>query len=409
MAVVKRKSSSASFSNWQTCNANRQGKVRSSASIREMSLPVEIDMPLFKDFAIPIEKLFTTTLSRGSEISLNAFRVLSVEPSSMTINSDWRGMEARVERVASAMCFSPFRTGKRTERVIQEVSQSNSSSLLLRGGLGNILFQLAAGLRAKRALGSEVAIISNFSEVALRETDVRELVDYVASQCNLQIETSRKIPHSAYLGGSLLRGLTLVKDGNVKKWLTGATEAKAVTLSGYFQSWPVFQTELAHVAGLAREYMARRLPSPVGNSGSIHLRLGDYLKHKHIYGELSSHYIENSLSRVASLADSTLNQIRVFTNDEEAAQVLLDKIGQSFSYELMSPRSAVEDLWQLSQSTWVVGANSTFSWWGAAIGNFRPLTLPKPFLIKPSMNSKIDLGSPNVMWIDREGEDDNRG
>jgi hypothetical protein len=214
-------------------------------------------------------------------------------------------------------------------------------------------------------------------------------------------KSSSRLPHVLERGRAVLFGTRIYDDENCPCSLPSSdSRATSIFLSGYFQSWDCFKREISHVANIANRALEERHGKSAGaRVGAVHLRLGDYAGLKHIYGEITGEYIYQSILELSSRHPSKSNLVNVYSDSVNASGSL--QVPNFVNLHYMPNQTTPEALWAMSQSLWIVGSNSTFSWWAAAIGGFIPLTLPSPFLIDRKLNSKIRLESDNVVWIDR--------
>lgn len=272
-------------------------------------------------------------------------------------------------------------------------------SLVLRGGLGNILFQLAAGLKVSRISGRELEVLGGYSTPLREDRRLADLVNFLCKNLGFKLIVRSELPHAFRLLEAKLNRANVNSDQ--QDWLDRTSMVrKRNFITGYFQSWRIFQVEIPEIASLVRDFFRLQSGWTVApDEYSMHLRLGDYSKLKHIYGTPSLDYLVKSIRALEEQNAAEIKNLKVFTNDSSAAIQFLRPL--KFEWELSGKANQIEDLMTMSNSRGIIGSNSTFSWWSAAIGNLIPITLPKPFLLSARKDRLIDLGSPNVIWIDR--------
>lgn len=273
--------------------------------------------------------------------------------------------------------------------------------MFLRGGLGNILFQISAALHIQRLTQAQINIVTQFSEPFLDPVSTL-FVQKLIQQLQMQEAPNRNLPHAFELGVARAFGIRILSDKNFPPRLLGRSNiASDLILSGYFQSWSFLDNEICQVAVVTKSLLEAEFGKEFGpKTGAIHLRLGDYSTLRRIYGCISPEYVIHALQKLRANSSIHTSAINVFTNDPSMAKQILFDLPEEFAY--IENLSATEALWDLSNSAWLVGSNSTFSWWGAALGGFIPITLPYPFFVRKRLNSRIQLDSPNVTWINRE-------
>lgn len=278
--------------------------------------------------------------------------------------------------------------------------QRDVITLFLRGGLGNILFQIAAALAISRKGGPPVVVTKDYAKPFLEpETDM--LVTDVLGHFGFPVIERTNRPHLIDLTGALLRGRRWMHDNNAGKFLGKPSHIHPLAISGYFQSWPLLKTEISEIAELVSTLLFEaNFELGEAPSGSIHLRLGDYTSHARVFGTLDAEYFANSIRTLLTTRKDSGGVVSVFTNDVIEAKRRLE--GFPFPLDFRTHVSPLQTLLSMSKSQWIVGSNSTFSWWSAAVGGFVPLALPKPFLVDKRVNKRVDLCSSNVSWVSRD-------
>ena len=132
---------------------------------------------------------------------------------------------------------------------------------------------------------------------------------------------------------------------------------------------------------------------------ALHVRRGDYIKLKNLYGLLDSSYYLRAIKRLQSMKVD--GRIWVFSDDIVEAKQLLEAVLPSNTHWVIAPETsdAAESLILMSHATANIIANSTFSWWGAAL-NYKnpPVIVPKKWF--QNMEDPKKLYPPN--WIQIE-------
>jgi hypothetical protein len=102
---------------------------------------------------------------------------------------------------------------------------------------------------------------------------------------------------------------------------------------------------------------------------AIHVRGGDYLKFPSIHQTCGSRYYDNAMAAVSGMG---ITDYRVFTDDPRHVQ-------RAEMGHLLMPgiRTDAEDLVLMSRASVIIGANSSFSWWAAMLGNHRMRVFPE--------------------------------
>lgn len=126
-----------------------------------------------------------------------------------------------------------------------------------------------------------------------------------------------------------------------------------------------------------------------GKTAFVHVRRGDYLKNK-IYGGISTDaYYHRS---IAILKEKGYQKIIVFSNDILWCKTNLkeDFIGCDVVYcNWNKGSSSFRDLQLMGQCNAAVIANSSFSWWGAWLGNLDLIICPERWTNIPGHRENI--------------------
>ena len=146
-----------------------------------------------------------------------------------------------------------------------------------------------------------------------------------------------------------------------------------IKIHGYFQSYVHFKKYKDIFGGLKlraeSEWFKKHSLDAQNNSFTcLHIRRGDYVEHQEIYGLLSSEYYINALEMASQWTQN--RNLWVFSDDIEAAKKVLINI-KGWKIEWVDPSQTndpVEQLLIMSKADCFILANSTFSWWSAALG-----------------------------------------
>ncbi len=253
------------------------------------------------------------------------------------------------------------------------------------GGLGNQMFQYAAGLYYARQYAAEVEILRQAGQVAVDRSQSRPFMlrnfqikaaARDASRADERISDERRRYRPLVLPWRLatrtfvmqepFAGRHIFKPSLPVPWYT-----RRVHLGGF---WQVHQPADALGGELRSEYTLRE--PPVGENArvldlirqcaqpvSVHLRLGDY---RSFLGEdvtLPLAYYANAMQHVrVRVPDPTFV---VFSDEPEFARQHLPETGKAIFVHHNNALTAFEDLRLMAACKHHVIANSSFSWWGA--------------------------------------------
>lgn len=274
------------------------------------------------------------------------------------------------------------------------------------GGLGNQMFQYAAGRRLVEKLGVKLKLdIEVFKDYTLRKY---ELGVFNIQECFATVEE--------------IETLTVAKRGIVEKVLdrlfkrpirlpSGYIAEKyfvfdpsilqlqdQVYLDGYWQSEKYF-TEIETVI---REEFTIKHPQTDKNkalsdsikssdSVSVHIRRGDYVNNpdtNSLHGVCGIDYYQRCIDFIITKVVNP--HFFIFSDDPEWVKNNLKIEYESTVVEHNGTEKCYEDLLLLSQCKHHIIANSTFSWWGAWLSENpeKIVIAPKKWFKKEDVNTK---------------------
>jgi len=285
------------------------------------------------------------------------------------------------------------------------------------GGLGNQLFQYAAGRKAAEGHGVPLyADLRHFSQNSLRNyqldsfgsvidpNPVGGLTDLVTKALSV-IDSARS--DRAHAVEPLFFGL--VRERNHRFSERFINLPPRVTMRGYFQSWKylvgqetALRSELADITDPSEWYKSEsRVLADLGEFVAIHIRLGDYLLDPN-FGHLTNTYFGSAVESVASDA----RPIVVFSDEPSRAAELpfLQKMAtrQIVVVEPPPDSAPIESLNLLALAKDVIISNSTFGWWGAWLAQANHggrVIAPTPWLLSTEF-SEEDLIPSNWTRLD---------
>lgn len=255
-------------------------------------------------------------------------------------------------------------------------ARPNLVGAFIYGGLGNQMFQYAAGLALSERLGAELCVDIRHYERRDRGDRRLGLRDF-----GIELRSARVPPFK--LGRRLATTLRLLPDpfrggermvsveGFDPRFLQLTTP---VALSGYFQSWHYFE---GHEASVRRAFDVRHLATPrtagiaaeiaaASNPVAVHIRRGDYTISPDsiaFFGLLDAEYYMAAQSALEERVDEPTYFL--FSDEVDVAMATLA------GWQGLRPvtgLSAYEDMFLMSSCKHFIVANSTFSWWAAWLG-----------------------------------------
>ncbi len=264
----------------------------------------------------------------------------------------------------------------------------------LQGGLGNQMFQYAAGRAASLRVETELKLdVSSFQEYKLRKYSLQNFkikADFALS------EETREAK------GNFLKNLvspSWIKEEPFSPWNSKLLSLKDnAYLDGYWQSEKYFKDKEENIRqefSLKKPFQAEAgkisaQMEATENPVSIHVRRGDYVSKKHlneIFGVCHPEYYEKA---VAFVAGKTSHPVFFIFSDDIAWVKENLKIQFPAVFVSKSEIEDFEELALMSECRHNIIANSTFSWWGAWL-NRNPekiVIAPKKWFNHPSLNTK---------------------
>lgn len=261
---------------------------------------------------------------------------------------------------------------------------SNAVIVRLIGGIGNQMFQYAAGLALAQQLEKPLLLdTSNFEATGSRPYELDNLkITATPAQ-----ESSRPTgEHSSFISRFIqlskskrfyrerIAGDTFYKEPHAHfdpafRELAG----NQIYLRGFFQSARYFE---GISDTIRREFQMRDELSELGrkwantisgapNSVSLHVRRGDYLSAQaaQVYTSLDLSYYRRAIALLKKIVSPDLN-VFVFSDDPDFVRTAF--AGEdNFHFVEASSDASWEDMFLMAKCQHNVIANSSYSWWGA--------------------------------------------
>jgi hypothetical protein len=295
----------------------------------------------------------------------------------------------------------------------RKITQSNEPVYVsLSGGLGNQLFQWAAGLTFSRALGvglvlSDVEVgdrgfqLGRFGLLASNEELADELRMLILRRPKRERFAETVVWKIARrnLAKRLVVENGLPFDKRFEKFVRPGSLVK-----GGFQSEKYFEAHRNEVFSFLRGslFPSATATSVVGEQlGSdwvvIHVRRGDYLRFPHVFSIPGQNYFDQARELLAKFLPAETNYL-VLSDDLAEAKKVVPWADVYLGQELDDP---VDVLWLISQARYLIGSNSSLSWWGSFLADrsqvaffptpwFSDSDLPD-FDLLPSWGNVLDL------------------
>lgn len=274
-----------------------------------------------------------------------------------------------------------------------------AKSVLIAGGLGNNLFQLAAALFKSEIDDLELELLNSNSRSSLQDFKIekRDISVSRVKRLNLKQRTlNYSLRVSAESEQSLInlvrrfalrillrllqKGATFINFGI--GYTSGLEKSRAGNLIGYFQTYKyasertVYQSLMSlEISNPTEKFRLIEVEAKSAKPLIIHIRRGDYLNSG--FGLLGQEYYSEALM---ALGASSQEEIWVFS-DETDQQELLGLLPDQYRYRfILGNELSDSETFQIMRlgSAYVI-ANSTFSWWAAFLRHSiaSPVVAPK--------------------------------
>jgi hypothetical protein len=228
----------------------------------------------------------------------------------------------------------------------------------LKGGLGNMLFQIAAGISFSKKINSDVTFPNLMNHLFYLNCD----------NCH-----NPKLDHSyEYLNLNLIKKLKTspFHSKNIYHYPFHFIEQIPLdnsVIDGFFQSEKYFLDcrelilDLFHSDFEIKNYIISKYGQIFEDSTSIHVRRGDYLNYPDIHTVKSQEYFQQAISILKNKCSKFIIQ----SDDIPWCKSVF--IGDEFIF-IENEKDYIE-LHMMSMCKNNIISNSSFSWWGAWINN----------------------------------------
>ncbi len=279
------------------------------------------------------------------------------------------------------------------------------------GGLGNQMFQYALGRSIALKTAQDLKLdISFFTKQKLRNYEL----GYFKIDENFTSAREAKLLSGEGLINTVKRRLRIP----IKKPKSYFAEdifgyfyeelldkTTSIYLDGYWQNERYFRDVKStlfedfalkdEISTIAQFYLAEIKSS---NSVSLHIRRGDYVTNQHtnsFHGTCGLSYYEEAVRYIEKQVD--VPKYFIFSDDiawcKQNFEFLQDKI-------FIENTSSIEDLELMKNCKHNIIANSTFSWWGAWLGDFvdKIVIAPKQWFADKNIQNNVGELIP-IDWI----------
>jgi hypothetical protein len=258
--------------------------------------------------------------------------------------------------------------------------------VFLRGGLGNQLFQYAAGLYLAKRQEEDVVfrsdllpehpdVIANISRwpIQITKFNFEGRVSSIASQPPNATNFFSKLMQVQRFLGDRLSTLMIrqgLLSGDLEEYIDFQKLPRIRVVNSYCASsepalamQESLRRHLREIVNPSEQYLKLLSEFELNQPLNVHLRLGDYRHVAHLYGRPNFDRLEQVIDQVLN---SSPSPVWLFTDTpEDLDSGLLRKLKVTRVIGPKDIESPLENIVLLSAGSALICSNSTFSWWAA--------------------------------------------
>jgi hypothetical protein len=274
-------------------------------------------------------------------------------------------------------------------------NQTRTLYVLLHGGLGNQMFQLASAYGLARKQGRYlVALYSNNPSMYPHQNSFQDYTHTIFRNTPCLLATNQMFQDSAIEVYSELGNVSMGFEYHPEILNSDARKQKDVILNGYFQNEQYFLEYRQEILDewqhpLLAEKLQETYPN-LSNAYFFHVRRGDYLENS-MYQIAWDVYYKKALDTIMELEADSTNPVQfyVFSDDNAFCKSYsmfvdaLEKFPGRIVFTLIENLGALESLFFMSLcGNGGIASNSSFSWWGGYLNPLarKMVVLPKQWL-----------------------------
>lgn len=251
----------------------------------------------------------------------------------------------------------------------------------LKGGLGNQMFEYAAGYSLARDKGVKFKIdLGHFkNQSSFKNETPRDFqLDFFNVKYKVATEEEVLTVKKKYSRGLLpiLKLDSYLTMSDIVKYPLLTSISSNVYMDAYFQSEEYFikyEKEIRKMFTLKEEYITKDyqevcnlIRKNINESVSVHIQRGDYITNAHAnkwHGVLSENYYYNALHYIQTETGIKKPYIYIFSDDSAWVKENLSFDGNiTYISDAFNP---AQSILLMSKCKHNIIANSSFSWWGA--------------------------------------------
>lgn len=283
----------------------------------------------------------------------------------------------------------------------------NSITVQVCGGLGNQMFQYAFGralaLQYDTMFLLDLAWFENITDGTERKFALESFPRLKGKHASWGVcpDAHRKIVAYRPFWYKITERLGLKTRRYIREKAPMQFQRVYFPLPAYFEGyWQVEEYFSAYASQIREDFIFPPLPAPAlavaedirryKNSVSLHVRRGDYadnLDVQAVHGLCPQVYYQKSIMHLKKIVqDLDSVKIYIFSDDPSWVRAKFDTCGlPSHIVDLHSEDDAFHDMHLMSLCTHHIIANSSFSWWGAWLGEQGMVIAPQQWFADKKM------------------------
>jgi len=262
--------------------------------------------------------------------------------------------------------------------------KNNEATFLLKGGLGNQLFQVAAGINYSITNGVAVKFDASWYHSNKEMKPVVEEFRVPLDAFHLWEIVDDLVTLDFKIVESKNRDVPLKFTEQQMSFVPLNARRGSFIYDGYWQS-ELFFREIKSYLG---HYLRSSLPNPeLISNNNIHIRRGDFLKapFNEVHNSLGIDYYSRAINWIDS--DAGYSWTAISQNRTELESEMLELLLKK-QIKIQDGSSILQDMALLASSERLIIANSTFSWWGAYLSRAEEVVAPRNWFTKVHLRTK---------------------
>lgn len=291
-----------------------------------------------------------------------------------------------------------------------------TTRIWVRGGLGNQLHSMAAGIVVASARGTDLVLDGAIPARAQGDGSRRYWLNDLDLFCQgVQLEHSNNTWQEASLSSLASRGFRRALESGASL-VPGVFSHRYIDYRNYLDNEPdhLLDTDLTRFAWLDGHFETASIPFAAARVGlrrttasktrpsltddvergdvAVHVRLGDFRTHKGGSLMLSSAYYANAIQALVANGNE-LGRFRVFSDEPDVALALVESVAPGGTDVIgAADATAPEHLALMSAHPAIIASRSSFAWWAGFMA-------PESTVIGPEDEARFQQCGQELGWV----------